>query len=183
MVPGIDLKLRIFWLPLFNILQDRFQHSLCFSAFLSIPVFQHVLFFWHEYQNYYSKHCLIPTKWSNMAISKHGGKGWIAWSYAFPGFQMTEFSSVTNTHALRISLKQIPAFSQRTSPFHPVCTPGSSELVISLQQVLCLIQRKKETFARTHTCLPDFQIHGRHKSVEGRELFNFFDLPHSFLPK
>lgn len=98
-------------------------------------------------------------------ISKHGEKDWIKWWYSFPDFQMTKFSSVTNTHALTISLKQIPAFSQRTSPFHPVCTPGSSELVISLQQALCLIPRKKETVARTHTCLPDFQIHGRCKSV------------------
>lgn len=142
-----------------------------FLLFLVFKYFRYVLV-WHGHHD--CDAIVLSIVWSLqngaicLSISKHGEKDWIKWWYSFPDFQMTKFSSVTNTHALRISLKQILAFSQRTSPFHPLCTPGSSELVISLQQVLCLIPREKETFARTHTCLPDFKIHGRYKSVKER---------------
>lgn len=100
MVPRIDLKLRVFWLLLFNILQDRFQHSPCFSAFPGIPIFQHMFFFFDMDIITIAQSIVWSLQngaiW--LAISKHGGKGWIVWWYPFPVFQMTEFSSVISTY-------------------------------------------------------------------------------------
>lgn len=166
MVPEINL--RVFGWYYLTLSRMNSNIQCVFLLFLAFKHFSMCLF---DMNTMTAMLSFISIVWSlqNEAvclyIPKHGEKDWLKWWYSFPDFQMTKFSSVTNTHALTVSLKQIPAFSQRTSPFHPVCAPGSSELVIGLQQALCLIPRKKETFARTHTCLPDFQIHGRCKSA------------------